>query len=84
MEPVQSEQVCSKLRGNNIAAETLETLPGMNDMDTQMQIRSIISAPVLHPTIASPPISTFSNADFGAKLITILDLQSEVRNWIQI
>ena len=53
-------------------------------MDTQMQIRSIISDPVLHPTIAPPPISTFSNADFGAKLILIIDLQSEVRNWIQI
>ena len=41
----------------------------------QMQIRSIISAPVLHPTIAPPPISA---CDLGAKLITIIDLQSEV------
>ena len=52
-------------------------LPRMNDMNTQMkmQIRSIISAPVLHPTIAPPPISA---CDLGAKLITIIDLQSEV------
>ena len=41
----------------------------------KMQIRSIISAPVLHPTIAPPPISA---CDLGAKLITIIDLQSEV------
>ena len=41
----------------------------------QMQIRSIVSAPVLHPTIAPPPISA---GDLGAKLITIIDLQSEV------
>ena len=50
----------------------------MNDtMNTQMQmqIRSIISALVLHPTIAPPPISAY---DLGAKLITIIDLQSEV------
>ena len=52
----------------------------MNDMNTQMkmQIRSIISAPVLHPTIALPPVSAFSNGDLGAKLITIVDLQNEV------
>ena len=73
MEPVQ---VGSKLKCSDIAAETLETLPGMNDTNTQMQIRSIISAPVLHPTIAPPPVSAFSN--LGAKLITIIDLQSEV------
>ena len=58
----------------------LETLPRMNDMNTQMQIRNIISAPVLHPTIAPPPISALSNGDLGAKLITIIDLQSEVQN----
>ena len=75
MEPVQ---VGSKLKCSDIAAETLETLPGMNDTNTQMQIRSIISAPVLHPTIAPPPVSAFSNGDLGAKLITIVDLQNEV------
>ena len=41
----------------------------MNDMNTQ--IRSIISAPVLHPIIAPA-------YDLGAKLLTIIDLQSEV------
>ena len=61
MEPVQ---VCSKLKRSDIAAETLETLPGMNDINTQIQIRSIISAPVLHPTIAPPPVSSFSNGDW--------------------
>ena len=77
MEPVQSEEVCSKLRCSDIAAETLETLPRMDDMNNQMQmqIRSIVSAPVLHPTIGPPPISA---SDLGAKLITIIDLQSEV------
>ena len=75
MEPVQ---VGSKLKCSDIAAETLETLPGMNDTNTQMQIRSIISAPVLHPTIAPPPVSAFSNGDLGAKLITIVDLQNEM------
>ena len=77
MEPVESEEVCSKLRCSDIAAETLETLPRMDDMNNQMQmqIRSIVSAPVLHPTIGPPPISA---NDLGAKLITIVDLQSEV------
>ena len=75
MEPVQ---VGSKLKCSDIAAETLETRPGMNDTNTQMQIRSIISAPVLHPTIAPPPVSAFSNGDLGAKLITIVDLQNEM------
>ena len=56
----------------------IETLPGMNDMNPQMQIRSIISAPVLHPTIAPPPISSLSNGDFGVKLITIIDFHSKV------
>ena len=70
--------VCSKLKCNDIAAETLKTRPGMNDINTQMQIRSIISAPVLHPTIAPPPVSAFSNGDLGAKLITIVDLHNEV------
>ena len=69
MEPVQ---VGSKLKCSDIAAETLETLPGMNDTNTQMQIRSIISAPVLHPTSAPPLVSAFSNGDLGAKLITIV------------
>ena len=55
----------------------LETLSGMNDMNTQMQIRSIISAPVLHPTVAHPSISTLSNGNLGTQLIT-MDLQSEV------
>ena len=76
MEPVQSD---SKLRCCDIAAKTLEKLTRMNDMNTQMQrqIRSITSAPVLHPTIAPPPVSADSD-DLGAKLITIIDLQSEV------
>ena len=43
-----------------------------------MQIRSISSAPVLHPTIAPFPISAISNGDLGAKQITIIDLQSEL------
>ena len=72
------DQVGSKLKCSDIAAETLETLPGMNDINSQMQIRSIISAPVLHPTIAPPPVSAFSNGDLGAKLITIVDLHNEV------
>ena len=50
-----------KLKCPDIAAETLEMLPGMNDMNTQLQIRKIISAPVLHPTIAPPPISALLN-----------------------
>ena len=50
----------------------------MHDINTQMQISSIISAPVLHHTIAPPPISAFSNGDLGAKFITIVDLNSEV------
>ena len=62
MEPVQ---VGSKLKCSDIAAETLETLPGMNDINTQIQIRSIISAPLLHPKIAPPPVSAFSNGDLG-------------------
>ena len=61
MVPVQFELVCSKLRCSEIAPVTLETLPGKNDINTQMQIRSIISAPVLHPTIAPPPISADIN-----------------------
>ena len=32
----------------------------------------------LHPTIAPPPVSAFSNGDLGAKLITIVDLHNEV------
>ena len=77
MEPIQSEEVCSKLRCSDIVAETLETPTRMNDMNAQMQlqIRIIISAPVLHPAIAPPPVSA---DDLGAKLITIIDLQSEV------
>jgi hypothetical protein len=43
-----------------------------------MQIRSIISAPVLHPAVAPPPVSAFSNGDLGARLITIVDLHNEV------
>ena len=39
MEPVESEEVCSKLRCSDIAAETLETLPRMDDMNTQMRGR---------------------------------------------
>ena len=77
MEPVQAEEVCSKLKCSDIATEALETLPGMNDMNTQMQIWSIISAPVLHPTFAPPPISALSKGYLGGKLITIIDLQSE-------
>ena len=69
MEPVESEELCSKLRCSDIAAETFKTLTRMNDMNTQ--IRSIISAPVLHPIIAPA-------YDLGAKLLTIIDLQSEV------
>ena len=78
---IQSHEVCSKLRCSDIAAKTLKTLPGINDINTQMQIRSIISAgsaPVLHPTIAPPPISALSNGDLGAKLITIIGFHSEV------
>ena len=84
---VQSQEVCSKLRCSHIVGETLETLTGMNDMNTQMQIRSIISAPVLHPTIAPSPISALSNGELGAKLITSIDLQSElseVAHWAQL
>ena len=72
------DHVGSKLKCSYIAAETLETLPGTNDINSQMQIRSIISAPVLHPTIAPPPVSAFSNGDLGARLITIVDLHNEV------
>ena len=50
----------------------------MNDINSQMKIRSIFSAPVLHPTIAPPPVSAFSNGDLVAKLITIVDLHNEV------
>ena len=49
-------------------------LPGMNGMNTQMQIRSI----VLHPTIAPPRVSALWNGELRQKLITIIDLQSEV------
>ena len=62
----------------DIAAETLETLPGTNDINSQMEIRRIISAPVLHPTIAPPPVSAFSNGDLVVKLITIVHLHNEV------
>ena len=65
MEPIQN---CSKLKCSDIAAKTLETLPGMNDINTQMQIRSIISAPVLHPTIAPPPISADINIDLHSEV----------------
>ena len=53
METVQFSSVCSKLRYSDIFAKTLKMLPGMNGMNTQMQIRSI----VLHPTIAPPRVS---------------------------
>ena len=59
MEPVQAEEVCSKLKSSDIATEALETLPGMNDMNTQMQMRSIISAPVLHPKLHLLPFLPF-------------------------
>ena len=80
MEPVQ---VCSKLKRSDIAAETLETLPGMNDINTQIQIRSIISAPVLHPTqLHLLPFLPFQmvigRGCLGGKLITIEDLHNEV------
>ena len=47
-------------------------------MNTQMQIRSIIPAPMLHPTIAPPSISALENGDLEVKLILIIDLQSEL------
>ena len=67
-----------KIEMLDIAAETLETLPGMNDMNTQaqMQIRNYTSAPVLHPINAPAPISALSNGDLGAVLIKIIDLHS--------
>ena len=55
-----------------------QNAPGMNDMNTQMQIRSMIPAPILHPTIAPPPISAPGNGDLEVKLISIIDLQSEL------
>ena len=55
----------------------------MNDINTQIQIRSIISAPVLHPTqLHLLPFLPFQmvigRGCLGGKLITIEDLHNEV------
>ena len=53
------------------------SLPGMNDMNTHANLEHYLS-PCAAPTIAPFPISAISNGDWGAKQITIIDLQSEL------